>query len=467
MTSKSAKNPSASDVPTHRACDECRARKLACTKEVDGCVRCKREGVLCHYSPQKPMGRPRKRRHVPSAVGASGLVGGPAADELVSPPKDGGIDARVQLSGTNLDFFSQDTDPSLDFLDLLPAGFHDDGGDDLFGPHPLGAPPISTLNDLFLDDPAASVPCTDAGLEGFDFCVPRSPRTAVFDGTGDSFELWTPSRRSTPHRQTPVPCHGCLPGAAESPEPVPGGPLKAMPNTSCGCLASLYLALESLSRLPSDATSATRVARDACNVAQNVVDCRNCSNAFLDDPTKPPPIQSFQNLMFLGALLPSACNSYASILEMVDEECAAAKRENRTIYFSFEGVAGHWGDVVETQGHCAAMKRLDGCCLPPDIWRTTMRAILRLDIYGQDESRCNAPSAVCRQRGLRDVLKQMDETSRRRHEVMDELYANGQAPKHSHFMMSPANRPPCPPEQRNCVRILDTARLALESLVIA
>ncbi|KAI5295879.1 hypothetical protein KEM52_006629 [Ascosphaera acerosa] len=43
-----------------RACDECRAKKLRCTKELDGCARCKRQKLRCHYSPQKPMGRPRK-----------------------------------------------------------------------------------------------------------------------------------------------------------------------------------------------------------------------------------------------------------------------------------------------------------------------------------------------------------------------------------------------------------------------
>ncbi|CAK7262780.1 hypothetical protein SEPCBS119000_000159 [Sporothrix epigloea] len=51
----------APEAKKRRACDECRTRKLACSKEIDGCRRCKREGIACVYSAQKLMGRPRKR----------------------------------------------------------------------------------------------------------------------------------------------------------------------------------------------------------------------------------------------------------------------------------------------------------------------------------------------------------------------------------------------------------------------
>ncbi|CAI4216596.1 unnamed protein product [Parascedosporium putredinis] len=54
--------PTAKGVIKRRACDECRTRKLACSKEPDGCLRCRREGLACVYSAQKPMGRPKKRR---------------------------------------------------------------------------------------------------------------------------------------------------------------------------------------------------------------------------------------------------------------------------------------------------------------------------------------------------------------------------------------------------------------------
>ncbi|KAK8168720.1 hypothetical protein BKA80DRAFT_187700, partial [Phyllosticta citrichinensis] len=48
----------------HAACDECRKchRKLKCSGDKPRCGRCVRESITCVYSPQKQMGRPRKRR---------------------------------------------------------------------------------------------------------------------------------------------------------------------------------------------------------------------------------------------------------------------------------------------------------------------------------------------------------------------------------------------------------------------
>ncbi|KAJ8106241.1 hypothetical protein OPT61_g9669 [Boeremia exigua] len=46
----------------HAACDECRTRKLKCSGGKPKCGRCQREEIVCIYSAQKTMGRPRKRR---------------------------------------------------------------------------------------------------------------------------------------------------------------------------------------------------------------------------------------------------------------------------------------------------------------------------------------------------------------------------------------------------------------------
>ncbi|KAF2272107.1 uncharacterized protein EI97DRAFT_236597 [Westerdykella ornata] len=54
----------------HAACDECRTRKLKCSREFP-CSRCQREGIHCVYSPQKQMGRPRKRRREEADTGGT------------------------------------------------------------------------------------------------------------------------------------------------------------------------------------------------------------------------------------------------------------------------------------------------------------------------------------------------------------------------------------------------------------
>ncbi|POR39454.1 Uncharacterized protein TPAR_00355 [Tolypocladium paradoxum] len=473
MTSQVVKDTPASGVPKHRACDECRARKLACSKEPDGCARCKREGIPCHYSPQKPMGRPRKRRHVDSLPEAVSHPQNAAPNGLTGSETLGGFDSQPGLSmDANLDFFSQDAGSNMTFVDLLPNSFYEDGGDGLYGLHPYSysQPHVSGQNEQIFGGSAVSMQLTGAVLlQGINFGEPDPSATTASKDINDSLQRFMASQHPSPPEEPPQSACSDMSSAVDTPEmsPSASGTVKAMPSISCGCLSSLYLALESLSHLPPDVTSAMRVARGACKVAQDVIDCRHCSNAFFDDPLKPPPIQAFQNLFLLGALVPSACNAYASILEMVDNEADSAKRESRTFFFSFKEVGGLWGNVADDHGCCSAIHGLNNSHLDPDVWRTTIRAILRLDVYGLGDSQGSIPPASRRQKGLKDVLQQLDEMSRKRHEIMDELIANDRVPRHSPYIMSPMNYPPCPPEQRNCVKILETARMALDSLVIA
>lgn len=418
------------------------------------------------------MGRPRKRRHVDeSPAEAVSHPPNAAPNGLAASETLGGFESQPGLSmDVNLDFFSQDAGSNLTFLDLLPNSFYDDTGDGLYGLHSYAQPQVSGQNEQIFGGSALSMQLTGADLlQGINFDEPDPSATAASKDINESLQRFMASQHPSPPEEPPQSACSGMSGAVDTPEMSPGASetVKAIPSISCGCLSSLYLALESLSHLPPDVTSAMRVARGACKVAQDVIDCRHCSNAFFDDPLKPPPIQAFQNLFFLGALVPSACNAYASILEMVDNETDTAKRENRAFFFSFKEVGGLWGNVVDDHGCCSAIHSLNNSHLDPDMWRTTIRAILRLDVYGLGDAQGSVSSASRRQKGLKDVLQQLDETSRRRHEIMDELIANGQIPRHSPYMMSPTNHPPCPPEQRNCVKILETARMALDSLVIA
>ncbi|KAE8145917.1 C6 finger domain protein [Aspergillus avenaceus] len=52
----------APSLKRHAACDECRKRKLKCSGEATGCGRCIKQSLVCHYSLQKQMGRPPKKR---------------------------------------------------------------------------------------------------------------------------------------------------------------------------------------------------------------------------------------------------------------------------------------------------------------------------------------------------------------------------------------------------------------------
>ncbi|PHH73837.1 hypothetical protein CDD83_4659 [Cordyceps sp. RAO-2017] len=191
-------------------------------------------------------------------------------------------------------------------------------------------------------------------------------------------------------------------------------------------------------------------------------------------------MQAFQSLMLLGALLPSACNAYASILEMVDDEAAAAAAAGCALFFSLKRVGGLRHDDEDPPSPSAssapeeeeqepvllALRRLDGRHLEPDTWRRAVRAVLKMDVYGP--AAADGPTTTTTtHKGLWQVVAQLEEAARRRHQIADELLASGLLPPRSRYLMAPASQPPCPPEQRNCVRIVETARMALERLVIS
>jgi hypothetical protein len=181
-----------------------------------------------------------------------------------------------------------------------------------------------------------------------------------------------------------------------------------------------------------------------------------------------PPIQCYQNMMLLATLIPSACNAYAMILEMIDKETDSARRDNRQMWFSFQELGALPGRAGEQEG-CASMAALNNRSMEPAMWRMVMRNVLRLDVYGQHPTPDQANDHGFQSRGLKDVVTAMEDRSRRRHAVLDKLAAEGKMPHDNMFHRhnSKDAYQPVPEEQRNCMRVLDAARVALENLVIA
>lgn len=284
----------------------------------------------------------------------------------------------------------------------------------------------------------------------------------------DQIESSNPGLKQNSDTPTP-PDSSETDASVESTESVirtPTPSMRPVPTVSCGCLSSLYLALESLGNLPAEVIPAMKVARNASRVAHDVIRCTVCSASLLDEPAKPPPIQSFQNLMLLGALVPSACNAYARILEMVDEETALAKLQGRTFWFSFKEIGGLWGCIGGMPRGCTTYQSYNNKNMPPDMWRMTIRGLLRLDVYGLDEKDQEIPGAMTyRQLGLKDVVGQLEERSKKRHDALDALHAAGHTHEAARGVIYPTKA--CSPAERNCTKVLETARIALENLVIA
>lgn len=159
-------------------------RKLKCSGEPNGCSRCIRENVTCHYSLQKPMGRPRKRRR----------------DNADHDPVDAedGIDAQPM----------PELDPAL-------------GGD---------------FPDFPQDAVFAAVDSSDSTL-GFDFNLDELPADLFDPSALDAKEL------SVDQMQAPL-AHANG-SASIDPAPYPT-PLGSTDSAKCFCLSTMFLATSEL-----------------------------------------------------------------------------------------------------------------------------------------------------------------------------------------------------------------------------
>ncbi|KAH8885057.1 hypothetical protein GQ53DRAFT_810317 [Thozetella sp. PMI_491] len=470
-SSTAQKNPGSSPKdagqPKRRACDECRTRKLACSKEADGCARCKREGIRCHYSPQKPMGRPRKRPHAETVDNPQQPVQQGQQLEQQRPQEPAhlphpqpydyppvGFPEDGQTLGMDLDMSFLDVGGNdLNFLDLLGSGL----------------PASSALSGAAIGEPTPKVlpyntggggglwPTDMANISFDSLAMPQPPQHVeqVENTTLDQLanfmaapevpdklpSLSPPSSHSGSHQHTPPDMSDASPAV-------------------CGCGASLYLAMDSLQNLPKEVGPAMCVTRTAAKAAHNCILCKICGNPPISMATK-PPITSFQNMMMLGGLLPTISNAYTRILAMVDAETSKAEAERRKITFTLADYGGLWGQLAREDVKCGASATLEGAVLEPSMWRLTVRALLKVDVYGiNDKATRIGDSCDCTQPGLKDIIGMMEERSRTRHAHMDALVAAGELEPPSHGLYVPLSEHP------TCLRIIDIAKKSMDDLII-
>ncbi|KAI1750897.1 hypothetical protein F4782DRAFT_227415 [Xylaria castorea] len=436
-------------VQKHRACDECRIRKLACTKEPDGCSRCRRENIPCHYSPQKTMGRPRKRPR----------EGSDESPLTATPPTK--IAMTEQPPDTE--------DPGMQFINLLL------GSDFDFDPLPLAqttptttataAPQITTmetpvsmrdppwdygsLGDVnFESQPAEHVqPFSPANIDPALFSTPAGPDPPSADQVP---ALSPPNSNATSSPQS----SGTSSSTAISPD--------------CDCTANLYSALNWMQKLPSEVEPAIRQARLAAKVAYEVVNCTNCSFK-LEAPTQhsvgsPVMMRGFQNLMLLATLIPSIVHAYAWMLTIVDEETNRAVAQRRKVIFKLNGLGGIWGALNGDDDVCGAKRTFNYKEMEPVMWRLTVRALLKIDVYGIS-GRCGSDAALADpfHLGLKDIVMLMENKAKARHQFFDTMIEAGiwEQPYCAVLHLN------SPEETPQCQRIISIARSSVEKLCIA
>jgi hypothetical protein len=224
----------------------------------------------------------------------------------------------------------------------------------------------------------------------------------------------------------------------------------------CGCLASMYLALSSLQTFPSDIVSALRTVRSAAGTAAQSIWCPQCGAVVLENPN--PPIESFQNTMLLGTILPIIANGYARLLKMIDDETDLAVSLGETKTFKFHEYGGMCGKQEDIESAVVCLEKemfFNAVEMPPNQWRNTVRAMLRVDIYGHEEGNF-------KHKGLKDLVAEMERRQMARHELLDShVRAGGIAG------MGPFSEKICLGEQSyGCLQILKMAKIAIDNLTI-
>ncbi|OAL71594.1 hypothetical protein A7D00_4499 [Trichophyton violaceum] len=266
----------------HAACDECRKRKLKCTGEADGCTRCYRHGLYCHYSFQKPMGRPPKTYGSLAALGNG--TGSPSVGLTAEDPRlaYGTPDALGALEASNMcpaiyKTFMQNT------YDIRPGPFMSDGpllGSSGFLPNATAGQPTAT--------PAATIP-RDIDYSAISSMLAPTPGMTPSTSTDTNTTSTSTSTNTSTNTTSSGPS---------------GFPQVLAP---CSCLSHLYLSLSSLATLNSFPLSPNTLITlyNASKIAIGVLRCNVCPTAYSS---------AVQNLMLLGTLLTCIANSWLEML---------------------------------------------------------------------------------------------------------------------------------------------------------
>lgn len=360
-----------------------------------------REGIRCHYSEQKPMGRPRKRQ---------------ANDEI----KEGSLEFQSIVP---------DFDPLPHFDDSFQVDPFLDTSAFQFSNNPIDYPAMSSEQA-----PAMGLCTFDDGRGVFHFGVDELNVPIDFgvdDSIPDSTEPIIPTVQE-PVKHT----SGVFVGDHPAPS-APGPP--------CSCLAAMYLAMSSLQEFPNEVETALATVRAAASTAQSSIRCSKCGHCAATSET--PPIEAFQNIMLLGTILPIVANGYKRLLVMVDEETEKAKALGIKKVFRIVAYGGLCGPGTP----CGAVKHLNEAVMEPDEWRAAVRGLLRVDVYGMDGVTS----------GLQGIISEMEQRQRLRHKMMHQLQENGLSPNE-------IGQKQCVGEKDMlCMRILDIAKVSIDTLVIA
>ncbi|KAF1939565.1 hypothetical protein EJ02DRAFT_513784 [Clathrospora elynae] len=303
----------------HAACDECRSRKLKCSGDLQTCLRCTREKIDCIYSPQKQMGRPRKRRRQ-----------GEADEPAELPAEEQNEHANILDPFSTISKFSEFG--LISSAPPLPDACSSNGS--------AGLGAVTSHYAVTFPDPFVISPGSTLNYD--------------IDPTLDSIDpsLWD------------------LPPLAQSSNV--SDPSVNSPNTdSCTCLSIMYLTLTELQAVPTFSFPQVIVPmRKAMSALSDLIHCDICPKEHFS---------AIQNVQSIVALFKAIVERFNKVLLGVDAEASQLEAtgqkkpyrigDNNPALFHL-----HTGTMDCPMGFNIELEAKD--------WRRIVKTVLKTEVYG-------------------------------------------------------------------------------------
>lgn len=233
-----------------RSCIVTGKRKLKCSGDPTGCERCIKQSIVCHYSIQKPMGRPPKKRR---------------REEDQIPESSTEDPGQIRCSDPTSLTAARDGPPTQEALHVFPFSSASTGFPDPLntGDSRYNVPqPDQSLNYLL------SIPATASPWPDFSTVSASSSSSSILPVFQE------------------IALHSTSPQGGNS----------TGDNTECACLSYLYLCLSHLSTTCSFPITQQTLCSlyIAAKTARDVVRCKVCPRTFAT---------GMQNVMLTGTLL--------------------------------------------------------------------------------------------------------------------------------------------------------------------
>ena len=181
----------------------------------------------------------------------------------------------------------------------------------------------------------------------------------------------------------------------------------------CCCTERLLDCADSLSAMPNDFWNALRTARQSSKTIYEVLKCCSQCRAVSGPSSEPPQgshsadsaVDPSPTTVILGTVLfPLLIDVYGRIAELVEKEASAAVHGGGQIIFDLEACGGLWGPMGKSSMRC--QEYYSNLTMDAEVWRTTVRALLRADMHSFDIQRRNNEgcASLYHQPGLCDFI---------------------------------------------------------------